>query len=544
MEKESGLFPLDAVKFLIRHPWIFVSTVILIMSIVIAHLSYVQLNYQCRAIISFEATGSGVIDSRFLQRKQDLLRSLLIGENMRNIIQEVWPYIKEDTEPRKYQYLAERLRHPRLGIRIEFERSERQGEQEFVTITFTDTNPKLAYKIVQATIDVLKRACKQKTEEHIESGLAFLRKQMDFYKEKINSIDQDISRISSDLRKQYPMLTDEEKNFLDQKFAAASLKEAVPAGEAGAAQAVKYNERLMNLKLQAVQLQIRRRALEERLAKGSAAPMALSPLELDNDPFLRQYSQAIVMKELTKTDYLSQGFLPEHPFIKKLNGEIAELKNLRNQRISELTSGAASGETIKAEIKDIDARLEMIDEEKRALEGYSRAEESLRAESAGSMSSIAVEAARLVDLRNEKEVSQRYYNDIRQQMEGAELKSRMEKEEAGIEIRVIEEPKVPLEPIPMQKAKTILMGFMFAIMAGAGAAYFIDSLDKSIKSSPELRHLLHVPVIGMIDRINTNHDMKMKKVRTNTIIISLVVSAILLNVIFRLVMGVLLTIKL
>jgi capsular polysaccharide biosynthesis protein len=160
------------------------------------------------------------------------------------------------------------------------------------------------------------------------------------------------------------------------------------------------------------------------------------------------------------------------------------------------------------------------------------------------MGAVSVSASRLMDLRNEKEVTQRYYNDMRQQLEGAELKSRMEKEEAGIEISIIEEPKVPLEPIPTQKGKTVFMGFIIALAAGAGLAYLVDSLDRSVKSSPELRHLLHIPVVGVIDRINTNYDMKITKVRRNTIIISLLVFAILSNVIFRLVMGVLLTIKL
>jgi hypothetical protein len=542
MEKEGGLFPLDSVKFIIRHPWIFISTFVVILSMVFAHLSYIQINYQCKAIISFEATGSGVIDSRFLQRKQDLLKSLLIGENIRNIIQEVWPYIKEDTEPRKYNYLTERLRHPRLGIKILFERSERQGEQEFVTIQFTDTNPKLAYKIVQATIDVLKRASKEKTEEKIESGLTFIRKQMEFYKDKIRGIDEDISRISGEIRKEYPNLTDDERNLLDEKFAAAAFRDGAAKAEKSPSQLLKYDERLMDLKLAAVQLQTRKRGLQNRLNTGNTAPITLSQVDMDSDAFIKQYSQEIVAKELAKTEYMSQGFLPEHPFIKRLHSEIQNLKNLREQRISELTSATTSIENIKKEMKDIDTRLEVVDLERKALEGYNQSEESLKVTATG-MSGLSLQAAKLLDLRNEKEVTMRYYNDMRQQLEGAELKSRMEKEEAGIEISIIEEPKVPIEPIPMQKAKTVFMGVIIALAAAAGLAYFVDSLDRSVKSSPELRHLLHIPVLGAIDRINTSYDIKVKKLRRNVMIITLLLFAILSNIIFRVIMGIVMTIK-
>ena len=60
-------------------------------------------------------------------------------------------------------------------------------------------------------------------------------------------------------------------------------------------------------------------------------------------------------------------------------------------------------------------------------------------------------ASRLNALKEEKEVSQKYYQEIRRSIEESELRGRIEEEELGIKLEIVQEPAIPEGPIPFQK---------------------------------------------------------------------------------------------
>ena len=475
MERSTSQSMLTSVRFIIRHPLIVISTFLIVFSAIMTYFISLPSQYQSFAIISFETSRSGLTDAKFIQRKQDLLKGMLIGENLRKIIKEMWPDLKEESDLRKYGEIVNRLTNARSGIRMVPDKNPgRLGGQDFVTIAFLDRNPRLAFKVVQSTLSVLKTVSKTTTEETIESGINFLREQIELYKAKRVAINEEISRIKSNLKRAYPYLTDQQKSLVDDQIKAISVFDLTAAAEGVGA---------------------------SRLEPGEESLSYLIAMDVQKDPFVREYSQEITRKEITLRELKTQGYLPAHPYVIKLVAEIARLKSFRQARITELT-GMNPAETAVR---------------RKGLEGGAQGPEE---EYRPNIEQISAEVARLTELKNERDVNERYYNDMRQQLEVSELKGRLERADAGIEIRVIQEPRVPLQPIPSLQGKSIFMGFVVSMIMALGLAYLADSLDDSIKSSSELRQFLMVPVLGSINQINTPQDISARRGRLRFAVIA------------------------
>jgi capsular polysaccharide biosynthesis protein len=56
--------------------------------------------------------------------------------------------------------------------------------------------------------------------------------------------------------------------------------------------------------------------------------------------------------------------------------------------------------------------------------------------------------------------------------------------------------------------RTIIIAFIFGIVAGIGFAFFLDSLDETIKSEKDVEAYLDLPVLGKISKMNKKNIQK------------------------------------
>lgn len=70
-------------------------------------------------------------------------------------------------------------------------------------------------------------------------------------------------------------------------------------------------------------------------------------------------------------------------------------------------------------------------------------------------------------------------------------------------LTVIETAALPTRPIGPQKALTVGLAALVAVVIATGAAYLLEYLDDTFKSSYDVTHVLNVPVIGQISEIQS-----------------------------------------
>jgi capsular polysaccharide biosynthesis protein len=536
MDREERENIFEAIEFIFRHPWVVLSAIVIIMSIVTAQLSFTKLIYSCQALVSFETTSE---ETKSLQDTVNrLIQRVLMGESIREIIKEAWPEIDEKKYPKRYEGTRNWLRS-RNGINMAY--GQKAG---ILTISLKSQDPRTGYTIVQATINSLKRENKKSAVKRIDMDLSFLKEQLGYYRDKVKSIDEEISAIKTELREKSGELSERDRILIGQVTGESdfALHE-----QAALQKLAKYDEKLVDLDLQLLGEEKRKKRLLETLESGEPIPIEMFEHDFSNDVYIREYSRIIANKQLEIASLGSQGYLNEHPGIRKLKGEIEALEELKERRLTEIrgetetrafTTDKREAELkIKAQLRETELKIETLKDKIDLLnETYKKDTESAFEKDVSEASAISAQASRLKELNENKKVSGRYLDDIRRKLEEAQLKSRTEEAEAGLNIIVVEEPKIPSSPMPFQKTQKLLFGFLVSIFVGCVLAYVIDSMDTSVKTASELRALLKIPVLGSIDRINTISEMRLKSLQRKAIVIGWVIfalsSKILLKIFF------------
>jgi len=539
-EDTPETFSITSIEFIFRRPWIFISSVVIIMSLVHAKVSLDPVEYESSAVLSFEMAGeaaaSRTAERKIISIKKNLVSKALLGTSIRGIIKEVWPKVGEKDDPIGYNRLLDKLRSSDEGIQIG---DDKKTPPNLLEISYRNPDPEICYKVVNVTIEAIKRENKKAIEEKIESKLDFLRNQIKFYKNKLNAINKEMVKIKDELIEKFPELTEREKDLI------ASIGVGRESGiiKQGSLETyVMYDEMLAKLDLELLEAQKKKENLQKYMETGTVAPRRRSSAHPDEDIFVGEYSKAAAAKELQIADLIARGYTKDHPEIRKIQNETNRLADLTRERIStlrdkgpELFGEDVAKEKMVIDIEEIDFEIESIKSKINLIGEYRKlSKEQLKPAEGGKSNVIYEKVERLRELENEKEINERYYLDIRKQLEEAQLKARLEKEDAGFKIDIIEEPLVPFRPVTMQKTKLMILGFIISLMVGAGLAYFIDSLDNSIRSGKELRELLNVPVLASIDIMSSKQEIMAKRIRRNTILISLFIFVIVSKILVKL----------
>lgn len=532
-------FSIKSVEFLFRHPWIFLSSVVIIMSLVHAKVSLDPVEYESKAILSFEIEEESMperwAEQKLTRVKKNLVSKALLGDSIRSIIKQVWPNLSEERDPVEYGELLEMLRDPKNGIQFS---EDKKDPANLMELSFRDPDPEVCYVVLQATIDAINTENKRAAEEKIKAKLEFLRDQIKFYKEKLNTINGEMTEIKNELVERFPELTERERDLVAGVDAGG---EAGLAKQSSVETYVMYDEMLTKLNLELLEAQQKKVTLERHLESGTMAPKIKSSKSPEKDVFIEQYSKAAASKEVEIANLMAGGYTKEHPEVKKIRNEMNRLKALTGERISALRSEGpefidenVAKEKVASEIEGVNFQIEAIKNKINLTEGYRKTSREQLKPSEGEKSNIYERVERLKELKKENEINEGYYLDIRKQLEAAELKARLEKEKGGFKIDIIEEPSVPLSPVSFEKAKLLMLGLIISLMVGAGLAYFVDSIDTSIRSAKELRELCDVPVLASIDKICTVQEVIMGRVRRNTIIITLIVIVVASKILVKL----------
>lgn len=534
-ETSEGGFSLSNLYFIFRHPWVILFSFLIIFNIFHAYAMSIPPEYRSSAVISFETTSGIAINPNTINEKKSAAEKILTGSNMDIILTEALKDEASAKNTSQYERIAAKLSNPTTGIRFSW---EIKNSINLLSISFACNNARLCHNIVKTAMDMIIRESEQKVARQLQTNMSFLNDQQKFYKTKIDSIDKEIDSIKEELVRRFPELTDEDKEMI------AKSSEDMNISKKGSLRNLEMQEETVSkLRANIAELQQSRDRLQESIDNGTfIAQHSLDDINRQ-DMMMADYSKAIAAKEVEISVLVARGYKDEHPMVKQLLKEIEQFKKMRQERTGRLRiTGPGTQEYDEAkerarrEVESLDFRIAFVRDSLKAADRSKESTAESIKKSVPKSSDIKERVSRLMVLRSERNINERYYEDMKKKLVDAELAIRTEKQDVGVNVEIAQEPKVPERPDPSRATSIVLRGFVVALLIGGGLAYLMDLLKDSVHTDRELSKLFGAPVLATIDRIATAREVagdrrRFRLAAIGTVII-MVASRILIAVIF------------
>lgn len=218
-------------------------------------------------------------------------------------------------------------------------------------------------------------------------------------------------------------------------------------------------------------------------------------------PYLEKEDEVSSKKRLEDLNVqlvaLRQRFSDEHPDVKKIRAEIADLE----KRLENIQGRGARGEPDNPAWITLSAQLAAVRAE---IQGLIRHLEKLKIEANEYRARIAAtpkveeEYNGLLAVRS---TTQAKASDLMRKLMEARVSHGLEKEQRGERFILVDPPRLPEKPHKPNRLAIVLIAIVFGIGAGVGFAALREFYDDSVHSVEQLAAATRYPVLAVIPRI-------------------------------------------
>lgn len=316
-------------------------------------------------------------------------------------------------------------------------------EEGLITISFTDSNPRLARDFVNTLVRrYIEQNLSSKREESY-GATSFISDQVASVKEKLDKVEADIGN----LRAKYGAALD------------------ITTG-ASQTENTSGQQRLDELILRRTQLE----ATRNQLRNNNPAKSRLAELQRRLEDLRVEYTD-------------------NYPEVLKVKADIEAAKQ-------EARSGAATVVTDSPELARVEAELSAV----RTSEAHQRA-----LNSRGITHANQAARAKLDNLLQDRSSYRAMYDQLMAKQGQAEVSKQMVVQDKSTTFRIVDPAIMPLTPISPNRLRIILMGIAAGVAGGIGLLMLLDYFDKSVKSVDELK-TLGINVMAVIPKISNPQD--------------------------------------
>jgi capsular exopolysaccharide synthesis family protein len=356
----------------------------------------------------------------------------------------------------------------------------RLAETKILEVRYQDSDPEKIQFVLEQVANGYITYSKNEQRTAIRQGLDFVNKQTDTLKERVEDLQQDLQN----LRRRYNIIDPETQGQL----LTANISETIKKRQEAQAQLVETERLYTELKSQLDEL-------------GVEPEQAITASALSESPRYQELLNKLSELE-TKIAAESARLKDEDPRMQRLLEERQKLLPLVEQEAVTVVGNRASGVPENAEslASPSSVRLDLTKQLVEAANQRQVLQERTQ--------SIAIAEAQLNVQLKEWPLIARQYTDLQQKLKVAtESLSRFlavqetlqienaQKTDSWQQISQIKKPEAPISPnVP----RGIVLGAIAGLLAGAGAAFLAEKLDRVFHSPDELKDSTGLPLLGTI----------------------------------------------
>ena len=210
---------------------------------------------------------------------------------------------------------------------------------------------------------------------------------------------------------------------------------------------------------------------------------------------IQLYNQQLAQLEGERISYLDK-YTAQHPKVKQVEQEIANLKQKINSEINKVASLQAPSDN-------------PVHQQLLAAKFQSEAEASVAQSNLAKLHQIDNDNKE--DIRNLSDKEQEFVSLMRDVTVANEIYVMLAKrlEEAKVaeasvatEVQVVDTATLPTAPVAPKKAMTLLLAALLGILASSGFVVVRELLNRTIKNSDDVANYLDLPVLGSVPEMN------------------------------------------
>ena len=108
-------------------------------------------------------------------------------------------------------------------------------------------------------------------------------------------------------------------------------------------------------------------------------------------------------------------------------------------------------------------------------------------------------------------VYKQQYLDLLQRKQQAEISSNVESKTNTVDFRVIDPPRVPLNPSWPNRPLLISLVPLVGLLAGVGVAFVMSQIRRTVTDRRTLRELTGLPVLGAVTKFESGESRRRKR---------------------------------
>ena len=352
-----------------------------------------------------------------------------------------------------------------------------QRTSPIVRLTAKADTPMRAQALANTIAEVYIQTISEMKKADLTRGLTFLQEQMNSVNEKIEAVEETLSKVRQKDKAIFIPQVDSSSSQLSNDLS-NNLKEME----------TELSKTEMDIDWTEAQLQSVRNSIsqEEHVSSSSSFPPQVGQI------------QAKLVETQLQLDSMRENFTEKDPQVVSLQRQVDALKKRLDAELAEIRNNAPNSTYSLSELQNLMQQSVLLDVKLKGLEQKKALLEQNIATFQKEHPDLITEQMELTSLERQARVHEQTYMMLLEKYEEMSLLKQMEMSR----LQILDKAKLPeVIPIPPQKNILLLLSLVLGLGLGVGIAFFLEYLDDSIKLKEDVEAYLALPIIGVIPKV-------------------------------------------
>ncbi len=379
------------------------------------------------------------------------------------------------------------------------------SRENLYTITYQNDSPDLAKLVVKSLLTIFMESNLGEVRKEQDSATQFLEQQKAEYERRMRELENELTRFK-------------QRNLTLLPEGTGGYYERI-RGRKQAIEAVKLELSVLEERLETTRRQVEGEEPSFGFGPAVEAELMVDTSELDNR------IQAMQMR----LDELMIRYTDRHPDVGQAKNSLRDLQAQRNRLIAEARASAPSGGAgssgynidTNPVYQQMRLSLAQIESDVAAKKRLLAEQQAQLEELEGSIDKVLALEAEKRELESDYKIAKDNHTVLESRLESAKLGRKADSSSDNVRFRVVDPPRAPTVPAGPNRVLLSSLVLLGGLAVGFGIAFLMSQFRPTFDERQMLTDTLGLPVLGSVNMVWTSDQIRARKVRNVSFVLTL-----------------------